>query len=44
MSDKHVCSICGKPIKRRLVNQKKIVPKRCYRHWLADKGLTQKRD
>jgi len=43
MSEKHTCSICKKPIKQRLVNQKKTTPKLCYRHWLIAKGLAQQR-
>lgn len=44
VSDRHACSICKKPIKQRLVNQKKTTPKLCYRHWLIAKGLSQKRE
>lgn len=43
MSEKHACSICHRPIKRRLVNQKKSPPKLCYRHWMIAKGLAQQK-
>jgi hypothetical protein len=29
---------CGKPIKQRLVQQKQVTPKLCFKHWNEAKG------
>lgn len=43
MSDKHACSVCGKPIKQRLVNQKKTTPKLCFAHWQIARARGQQK-
>lgn len=41
VSEKHSCKKCGRPIKQRLVNQKKTTPDLCYRHYLESNGKTK---
>ena len=35
VSTKHLCRVCGKGIKERLVKIKERIPTLCYEHWNA---------
>lgn len=37
LSDSHMCEVCKKPIKQRLVKVKKRPPRRCYRCFKAER-------
>lgn len=43
VSPDHRCVDCGKPIKKRLVQQKRLPPKRCYACWTAKRGVRPQR-
>ncbi len=34
VDERHACVVCGKPIKKRLVHQKRTPPRYCFAHWM----------